>query len=133
MTIADFVAMPEDEFCRWELLEGNLTMAPSPTPAHSYASTALVLQLARQLPTGWVVIHDVDVDLQLAPPDQPGSARRPDLVVVERSEMDRVRTDGGLLRADEVVLAVELVSPGSRRTDRVIKHGQYADAGIPHY
>lgn len=38
-----------------------------------------------------------------------------------------------MLRASEVVIAVEIVSPGSRRTDYVIKHGEYADAGVPHY
>jgi len=28
-------------------------------------------------------------------------------------------------------LANEIAYPGSRRTDRVIRHGEYADAGIP--
>jgi Putative restriction endonuclease len=31
------------------------------------------------------------------------------------------------------VLAVEILSPGSLRTDRIIKHSEYADAGIGHY
>jgi Uma2 family endonuclease len=37
------------------------------------------------------------------------------------------------LRADEVVLAVEVVPDGSQRTDHTIKHGEYADAGISRY
>jgi Uma2 family endonuclease len=32
-----------------------------------------------------------------------------------------------------VLLAVEILSPSSLRTDRVIKFAEYADAGIPHY
>lgn len=44
-----------------------------------------------------------------------------------------MRAEGGLIRADEVLVAVEIVSPGSRRTDYVVKRGEYADAGIPHY
>jgi len=44
-----------------------------------------------------------------------------------------VASEGGLLRASEVVLVVEIASPGSRRTDNVIKRAEYADAGIPHY
>jgi Uma2 family endonuclease len=32
-----------------------------------------------------------------------------------------------------VLVAVEVVSPGSYRTDQIIKRGEYADAGIPHY
>lgn len=37
------------------------------------------------------------------------------------------------MRAAEVRLAVEIVSPGSRRMDYVVKRGEYADAGIDHY
>ncbi|MFE7746757.1 Uma2 family endonuclease [Nocardia sp. NPDC057455] len=36
-------------------------------------------------------------------------------------------------RAAEVLLAVGILSPGSRRTDRVTKFFEYADAGIEHY
>ncbi|WP_370542190.1 Uma2 family endonuclease [Amycolatopsis sp. FDAARGOS 1241] len=38
-----------------------------------------------------------------------------------------------MLRADEVLVAVEIVSPGSKRTDHVTKHEEYADAGLPCY
>ena len=37
------------------------------------------------------------------------------------------------MRASDVVLVVEFVSPGSRRMDYKIKRSEYADAGIPHY
>jgi Uma2 family endonuclease len=38
-----------------------------------------------------------------------------------------------LLWAAEVALAVEVISPGSRRLDTIVKRDEYADAGIPHY
>ncbi|MGK5518006.1 Uma2 family endonuclease [Micromonospora sp. URMC 107] len=38
-----------------------------------------------------------------------------------------------LLMPDDVILAVEVVSPGTRRTDRFAKPGEYAAAGIPFY
>ena len=38
-----------------------------------------------------------------------------------------------MFRASEVVLAVEILSPSTRRVDTRIKHGEYADAGIRHY
>jgi Uma2 family endonuclease len=38
-----------------------------------------------------------------------------------------------VLRASEVILVVDVVSPGSARTDHVLKRSEYADAGIPHY
>jgi Uma2 family endonuclease len=43
-------------------------------------------------------------------------------------ENDRYRSE-----LQEGNLVVEIVSPGSHRTDHVIKRGEYADAGIPHY
>ncbi|MGH3495595.1 MAG: Uma2 family endonuclease [Sciscionella sp.] len=133
LTIADYAALPEDDQHRWELMEGNLVMSPSPTPQHMIAMGELHAQLRTQVPADMRVVVDVDLDLQLAPERQPGSSRRPDLVVVTRAELDRVGREGGLLRADAVSLVVEIISPGSRRTDLVVKRGEYADAGIDHY
>ncbi|OHV05194.1 hypothetical protein BKN37_06900 [Mycobacterium talmoniae] len=133
LTIAEYTQLGEDDRYRWELQEGNLVMSPSPSPDHMLASYVLCEQLKTQLPDEVVVIQDVDIDLQLDRGDQPGTSRRPDLVVVKRSAVERVRAEGGLLRASEAVLVVEIVSPGSRRTDCVIKRAEYADAGIPYY
>jgi Uma2 family endonuclease len=38
-----------------------------------------------------------------------------------------------MLRASDVAVVIEIVSPGSRRIDYKDKHGEYADAGIPYY
>jgi Uma2 family endonuclease len=132
-TIADYAELGEDDRYRWELQEGNLVMSPSPSPDHMLASGELRDQLKTQLPGTVVVIQDVDIDLQLDRADRPGTSRRPDLIVIQRSEVTRVRAEGGILRASEVVLAIEIISPGSRRTDYVIKRAEYADAEIPHY
>lgn len=133
LTIAEYASLTEDEQHRWELVEGNLIMAPSPTPRHMIASGELFAQLRTQTPSSLRVVQDVDLDLQLAPDRQPGTARRPDLVVVSQSEVDRVDAEGGLLRASAAALVVEIISPGSRRTDLIFKRNDYADAGIPHY
>lgn len=133
LTIAEFAALGEDDRYRWELQEGNLVMSPSPSPRHMLASGELRDQLKSQLPHGVRVIQHVDIDLRLATSQQPGWSRRPDLIVVEQAAVDRVEREAGLLRATEVHLAVEIVSPGSRRMDYVIKRGEYADAGISHY
>ncbi len=133
LSVAEFAALGEDDGYRWELQEGNLVMAPSPTPRHMVAMAKLFNQIEAQLPAEFRAVPDIDLDLQLAPPDQPGSSRRPDLVVVRRTEFDRVARDGGLLAAANTVLIVEIMSPGSRRTDQRIKRAEYADAGIPFY
>ena len=133
LTIADYTALGEDERHRWELLEGNLIMSPSPTTRRMIAIGEMHVQLRSVVPPDCRVVLDVDIDLQLAPASQPGTSRRPDLVVVGRAEINRVGLEGGLLRAGEISLVVEIISPGSRRTDLVIKRGEYADAGIGHY
>jgi Uma2 family endonuclease len=133
LTVAAYAALGEDDRYRSELQEGNLVMSPSPVPDHMIVMGRLFVQLDEQLPSGLVVIPDIDVDLELAPRGKPGFVRRPDLVVVHQTAVDRVRRDGGILRACDVLVIVEIVSPGSQRTDHVIKRGEYADAGIPHY
>jgi len=133
LTIAEYVRLDEDDRHRWELQEGSLLMSPSPTPRHMIALAKLITQLDPALPATFTLVPDVDIDLGLAPADQPGTARRPDLVVVRQDEVDRVDRAGGLLRASEVVIVVEIISPGSRRMDNVTKRSEYADAGIPHY
>lgn len=132
-TVAEYVALGEIESGYAELQEGHLLMSPSPAVDHNIASGELLLQLAPHLPPDFRLVQDIDVNLELAEPEQPGFVRRPDLVVVRRDAVRRVKGGKGLLRASDVVLAVEIVSPGSRRTDYMIKRAEYADAGIPNY
>jgi Uma2 family endonuclease len=133
LTVAEYLAIGEVDYGYSELVEGRLVMSPSPSPLHNLASWETCRALRQGLPADLLTVQDVDVDLQLAPADAPGFVRRPDIVVVHRDVPRRVQREGGVIRASDVLLVVEIVSPGSRRTDHVIKRGEYADAGIPHY
>jgi Uma2 family endonuclease len=133
LTVREYLEFAETEFGYTELLEGRLLVTPSPLPRHGRASLRLAMAVAAKLPSDLEVLQDTDLDLQLAGPDEPGFVRRPDLLVVRREASHLVDEQGGLLRASDAVLVVEIVSPGSRRTDYVVKRGEYADAGIPHY
>jgi Uma2 family endonuclease len=108
-------------------------MSPSPVPDHNAAFFELGIQLHAQLPGKYEALLELDVDLELVPPGGPGFSRRPDLMIVDRSARKRVRAEGGLIRASDVLVVVEIVSPGSRRIDHFHKRGEYADAGIPWY
>ena len=133
LTIAEYEALGEDDQTRWELQEGILMMSPSPKPRHMRLGARLFSQVDEQLPDELVAVPDVDVDLQLVTAEGPATVRRPDLVVVDSSEYQRVEAEGGVLRASAVHVVVEIVSPGSRRTDYVTKRSEYAEAGISHY
>lgn len=133
LTIDEYAALGETETGYTELVEGRLLMVPGPVLDHNVAAMELAFQLKPQLPGDVEVILDVDVNLELAPPEGPGFSRRPDLMIVRKGARERVRAEGGMVRASEVLVVVEVVSPGSKRTDYVTKRGEYDDAGIPHY
>lgn len=133
LTVAEYLAIGEIEPGYSELVEGRLVMCASPVFDHQRILSRLWLQVDQQLPPGLVAVQDLDLDLQFAPPDGPGTVRRPDLVIATREAEMRLRDEGGVLRASEVVLVAEVVSPSSVRTDHIVKRGEYADAGIPHY
>ncbi|NKE57667.1 Uma2 family endonuclease [Lentzea sp. PSKA42] len=133
MTVAQYAALGETEDGYTELVNGRLIMSPSPIRKHNVAGLNLAIQLAGQLPDDLEVIYDMDVNLELASPDKPGFVRRPDLVVAQRSAGKRQDAEGGLIRASEVVLVVEVLSPSSRQTDYRAKRHEYAEAGIPFY
>ncbi|GAA1233958.1 Uma2 family endonuclease [Pseudonocardia alaniniphila] len=133
LTVAEDLEIGEIEPGYSELVEGRLLMTPTSAPDHNHAELEMAVQLRSQLPPGLQVILDMDVDLELAPTEAPGTVRRPDLIVVPREVRKRVRAEGGIIRASEVLVVMEVLSPGSRRTDHVHKRGEYADAGIPHY
>jgi Uma2 family endonuclease len=133
LTIAEYAALGETEHGYTELIEGRILVSPSPVPDHNYAIQELGMLLRPQLPESVETVPDMDVDLELAPANEPGFSRRPDLMIVTRGARKRVRANGGLIRASEVLVVVEIVSPGSKRIDHVDKRRDYADAGIPNY
>ncbi|GAA5145362.1 Uma2 family endonuclease [Pseudonocardia eucalypti] len=133
LTVAEYAALGETEFGYTELLEGRLLMSPSPGLAHNDAMGELFVAIKSALPTGFGVTQDLDLDLEINPPDQPGFVRRPDLIVFHAEARQRIREQGGLLRASDAVLVVEIVSPSSKRTDYHDKRGDYAEAGVPYY
>ncbi|MGV9366565.1 Uma2 family endonuclease [Amycolatopsis sp. NPDC003731] len=133
LTIEEYAALGETDTGFTELVEGRVVMSPSPSRKHNKAAYLLGRQLESQLPAELDFTPDIDVDLGLAPRGEPGFSRRPDLLITYREANARVDREGGMYRADEVVLVIEIVSPGSKRTDYHVKHDEYADAGIPHY
>ncbi|WP_067846280.1 Uma2 family endonuclease [Nocardia lijiangensis] len=124
LTMADWAELPEDTSSHIELQEGVLIVSPRPKRQHVRAGYRLARQLEPQLPAGLesLIEFEVCVDAGAEP-----TVRGPDLVLTQ--------TDGpeDRLAASDALLVVEIISPGSRRTDTVTKPFEYAAAGIPHY
>jgi Uma2 family endonuclease len=133
LTLVDYLALDEVPERRFELVAGALVVTPSASGGHQNASLELAIQLRQRLPGHLKVLQDLDVNLALVPFDRPATVRKPDVLVVSDVAYKRIRDGGSILDAADVLLAVEIISPSSRRTDARIKHAEYADAGIPHY
>jgi Uma2 family endonuclease len=125
MTLDQFLALPVDKAHRYELADGELHVNARPIQPHLRAAHRLVTQLNQRLPDDLEAFAEPDV--VVTPNRHKGRVRIPDVVVTATEWRDERR-----LAADEVLLAVEIISPGSWREDLLIKPFEYAEAGIPH-
>lgn len=123
-TLDDLPDLPDDGN-RYELIEGNLLVGPAPAIPHVRAANRLHRRLSRQAPDQFTVCQGGGV--------YPVSRKTyliPDLFVVLDKTLDG---DGPGFVPAEILLAVEVLSPSTRRSDLVAKRHQYAAMGIPRY
>jgi Uma2 family endonuclease len=121
-TVEDVVNLPDDA-PRVELLDGVVNVVPSPTIDHQDIASLLHHWFRRHTPAGLKASLMIGVAVGMQ------NSFEPD-VLVRRAEPSG---DRHFLMPDDVVLVVEVVSPGTKRRDRFIKPGGYAAAGIKHY
>ncbi|WP_298332502.1 Uma2 family endonuclease [Haloactinopolyspora sp.] len=121
-TFEDLRSLPESLW-RYEIVDGALLMTPPAGIWHEGVSDALRATLHSWLPTTLRVVGPVGVDLH-------PTYLIPDLVVIDG---DAVRPGRDRAEPSELSLVVEVVSPGSQSTDRILKPAKYAAAGIPHF
>jgi Uma2 family endonuclease len=127
LTLEEFIELPEDNSRRYELQEGVLIVRPRANLLHQRIAIRLTTLLNQQLPPEWEAVADVEV---VTLPGFPANVRVPDVVIV-REEL--ISAASPRVTADEVLLAVEIISPGSKQTDTLVKPVEYSRAGIPHY
>jgi Uma2 family endonuclease len=122
-TTDDLDELPEDGHRR-ELIDGVLIVPPSPSYLHQGMAGLLHVALAAGCPEEFVVTQGVEVRV---------NTRRsliPDVLVVSSEAAARLPSK---FSPHEVLLAIEIVSPGSQTLDRFAKPALYAEAGIPFY
>lgn len=121
-TIEDVLTLPDDA-PRVELRDGVLVVVPSPTFGHQNIGNLLWMWLYRHAPGDLATATAVGVAVNHR------NTLEPDVLLLRRP----VLGERHYFDPEQVVLAVEVVSPGTRRRDRLEKPADYADAGIPHY
>ncbi|HET6951354.1 MAG TPA: Uma2 family endonuclease [Acidimicrobiales bacterium] len=121
LTYADLEALPEDGK-RYELIDGELFVSPSPSPAHQDVVGNLHVLLRAACPP--------DLKVLLGPLDwlvDEHNVYVPDLMVVRRGD-----TTPRLLPRPPL-LAIEVLSPSTRHVDLGRKRTAYARAGLDDY
>jgi Uma2 family endonuclease len=115
---------------RYELIGGELIVTPSPGTPHQFAILEIALTIRNYLEgedAGVALISPADLELK------PGTITQPDVFVTSRrieGDPDKLPTWADI---KSLALAIEIISPSSVRTDRIIKRDFYLDAGVPEY
>ncbi len=122
-TVEHLEALPDDGYRR-ELIDGVLHMSPSPTRGHQQIAGRLMAALYEICPDDFDVTQGVEVRIDRY------NSLIPDVLVTTAHAATR---NPSRYQTHEVLLAVEVVSPSSKVTDRATKPAMYAEAGIPSY
>jgi len=108
----------------YEIVDGALVVSPQAGRQHEWTTIQLRHATQRSLPDGYEISHSLGIELGR-------SYLVPDLAILP------VRTfqgpSGRPVPPADVLLAVEVVSPGSVSMDRLVKPAQYAAGGVPYY
>ncbi len=121
----DYLQLPEDK--RYEILDGELYMVPAPNIGHQRVAIRLQVALfehVREHGLGEVLAAPCDVLLS----DE--NVVQPDSLFVSKKRLDVV---GEAYVSAGPDLAVEILSPGTRKKDLAIKRKIYARFGIKEY
>jgi len=125
LTYEDYANTPDDE--RYELIDGELILSPSPRTAHQRADIRLGSRLhmfVDERDLGEVFMAPIDVVLS------DNDVVQPDLVFVS-TEREYIITDLNIQGAPDLV--VEILSPSTAERDRTVKRDLYEKHGVREY
>ncbi len=119
---ADDLDTMGDDGNRYELLDGEVLVTPSPRVVHQAVVLELALTLRQSLPSGLRLLT-APMDVRFGPKRQ----LQPDLLVVPDEGLGGVRVESVPL------LVVEVLSRGTRGRDQVKKRRAYEQEGVASY
>ena len=124
LTYDDFAALPDDGK-HYELLAGVLYVNPSPGLPHQHTTKMAFLQIREYFEgNGLGEVFFAPFDVILSEHD----VAEPDILVVAATSQFSQRGVEG-----PPALVVEVISPSSRKYDRVTKAARYLALGVEHY
>lgn len=124
-TAAQVRELPDDGK-RYEVVDGELLMTPSPSFDHQRAVGELFVMLrtyCQMVGSAEAVMSPADIEFD------PGTLVQPDVFVVPIAGARPKRWSD----IQHLLLAVEVLSPSSARADRTVKRRRYQHAGVPEY
>ena len=128
LTYRDYAALPQPgDARRYEILDGELVVSPSPVPRHQLVSLNLERILDSHIRAGarGTLFHaPIDVLLHRY------TITQPDIVFIAAGR-ESIITERAIEGPPDLV--VEILSPSTARRDRGIKARLYARYGVPHY
>ncbi len=126
-TVRDYMNLPESEEKRYELIDGELDLVPSPTTQHQDIVGRLFLVLARFVQAGNLGrVFVAPLDVVLSEHD----VLQPDLMYVSK-ERESIVSDPNVKGAPNMV--VEVLSPATEDRDRTVKRARYLKYGVVEY
>ena len=127
LTVRDYMSIPDSDDRRFELIDGELILAPSPVTQHQRISRNLVRVLDE-----FVVSRNLG-ELFYAPMDVVLSEHdvfQPDILFISNSRL-QIIGDRNIQGAPDLV--IEVLSPSTEGRDRGIKLEQYLKYGVREY
>ena len=124
LTYEDYAKTPDDE--RWELIDGELTMSPSPKRAHQRNQMKLGSRMSFFVEEKDLGEVYSDFDVALSNTD----TVRPDLIFIAKDRL-HIITEDNVHGAPDLV--VEIRSPSTARYDWTVKRELYARHGVKEY
>lgn len=118
----EYDSLPENP--RLELVDGILAFRDEPNGRHQIAVDNLKAALAAVCPAGVRIMREQTVRIKH------DHRRTPDVLAIRAAAFD---LDRNSYPPADVLLAVEVVSPGSYTVDRKHKPIEYGEAGILHF
>lgn len=124
-TYEDYRRTPEDK--RYELIDGDLIMVPSPRTAHQSVSMRLGVYLYNFVKAGSVGrMFFAPFDVVLSDTD----VVQPDILFISNERL-HILTEDNVRGAPDLV--IEILSPGTADRDRTLKRSLYARHGVREY